>query len=157
MSTSGSVAERRVWQLSFVMAAVAVATAAPRVDVSTLVSHPPAVACLALLPFFALAEIVVIHLPAQRSSHSHTLREIPAIAGLTFLSTGDYLLAYVVGGGLALLLWSRLRGLKLVFNVSMFALEASIGSAAYAAVMGADTDRIDPRAWAAALVAVLIT
>ena len=117
----------------------------------------PLVAMLVLVPVFALAEVVVIHLPAQRSSHSHTLREIPAVVGLTFLPMGQYMLAYVVGGGLALLLWSHQRGLKLAFNLSMFSLEAALGATAYLLVVGSSGDPIAPHAWAAALVAVLIT
>ena len=152
-----SSAEGRVWQLSALMAVAAVAVAAPRVLPELHTLAVPAIACLLLIPMFALTEIVVIHLPAQRSSHSHTLREIPAIAGLTFLPTGQYMLAYVVGGGLALLLWSHQRGLKLVFNLSMFALESAVGSAAYLMVMGSSLDPIAPRAWAAALFAVLLT
>jgi diguanylate cyclase (GGDEF)-like protein len=157
VSKSSSAADRRVWQLSFVMLAVALAVAAPRLGP---VWPPPAELpwlWLALVPVFAIAEIVVIHLPAQRSSHSHTLREIPAIAGLTFLSTGGYLAAYLVGGGLALVLWTHQRGLKLAFNLSMFALEASVGSFVYEVVLGASNDPIAPRAWAAALLAVLVT
>ena len=154
---AGSAAEARVWQLSALMAVGAALIAAPRVMPELENPVMPALACLLLIPVFALTEIVVIHVPAKRSSHSHTLREIPAIAGLTFLPPGQYMLAYVVGGGLALLLWSHQRGLKLVFNVSMFALESAVGAAAYLWVMGASADPISPRAWAAALCAVLLT
>jgi diguanylate cyclase (GGDEF)-like protein len=157
VSDREGVAERRVWQLAAGMALAAAALAAPGIRDGWQGFHAPSLICLALMPFFAFTEIVVIHLPAQRSSHSHTLREIPAITGLTFLATGEYVLAYVVGAGLALLLWSRLRGLKLAFNLAMFALEAALGSVVYAAVMGSETDRIDPRAWLACLVAVLVT
>ena len=79
------------------------------------------------------------------------------IAGLTFLAPGAYLLAYVVGGGLALLFWSRQRGLKLAFNLSLFSLEAALGAATYTAIMGTGGDPIAHRAWLAALVAVLVT
>jgi diguanylate cyclase (GGDEF)-like protein len=157
VSTSGSAADRRVWQLSAAMTAVAVAVAAPRLDLSWPPPSELPVLWLALVPAFALAEIVVIHLPAQRSSHSHTLREIPAIVGLTFLATGEYLAAYLVGGALALVFWTHQKGLKLVFNLSMFALEASVGSLAYEMVLGSGTDPIAPRAWGAALLAVLVT
>jgi diguanylate cyclase (GGDEF)-like protein len=148
-------AERRVWHLTAVMALVAAALAAP-----AMVSDPSALSpsplLWVLLPSFALAEVVVIHLPAQRSSHSHTLREIPAIVGLTFLAPQQYVLAYVIGGGLALLLWSRLKGLKLAFNVAMFALEATVGALVYHLLLGG-ADPISPHAWLAALAAVLVT
>jgi len=74
-------AELSVWQLSILMAAGAVAAAAPRIGLDVGALAWPSIVCLVLTPASALAEIVVIHLPAQRSSHSHTLRELPAIAG----------------------------------------------------------------------------
>jgi diguanylate cyclase (GGDEF)-like protein len=148
--------ERRVWQLAALMAAAAAAVAVPG-----LVADPraavPGVAWAVLLPVFFLAEVVVIHLPAERSSHSHVLREIPAVAGLTFLAPGQYLTTYVLGAGLALVVWSRLRGLKLTFNLAMFSLEATLGSLAYHAVLPAGADVIGPHAWLAAVVAVLTT
>ncbi len=148
-------AERRVWHLTGAMAVVAAALAAPAMTADPAALTPSPLWWL-LLPAFALAEVVVIHMPAQRSSHSHTLREIPAIVGLTFLAPQQYVTAYVLGGGLALLLWSRLRGLKLAFNVAMFALEAAVGALVYHLVLSG-ADPISPRAWLAALAAVLVT
>ena len=133
--------ERRVWQLAALMAAAAAAVAVP-----FFLAHPhtavPSVAWFILLPLFALVEVLVIHLPAERSSHTLSLREIPAIAGLTFLAPQQYVTAYVLGAGLALLLWSRLRGLKLCFNLAMFSLEAVLGLVTYHAIFGGgDRDR----------------
>ena len=78
------------------------------------------------------------------------------MVGLTFLPPQQYVTAFVLGAGLALFVWSRLRGLKLAFNVAMFALEAALGSVIFHAVLG-DGDPIGPRAWLAAVVAVLVT
>jgi diguanylate cyclase (GGDEF)-like protein len=145
-----------VWQLAALMAAAAVTVAAPG-----FVAHPyaavPGVAWCILLPLFALAEVHVIHLPAERSSHSHVLREIPAVAGLTFLAPEQYVSAYVLGAGLALFVWSKLRGLKLGFNVAMFALEAVLGSLTYHAIFVVGEDPIGAHAWMAAVAAVLVT
>ncbi|MGA8209653.1 MAG: GAF domain-containing protein, partial [Nocardioidaceae bacterium] len=147
--------ERRVWRLIWLMAALAGLLVGPMFAQAPHAAVPT-VAWGVLLPLFALAEVVVIHLPAQRSSHSHTLREIPAIAGLTFLAPQQYVTAYVLGAGLALLLWSRQRGVKLAFNVSMFAVEAGVGATVYHLVL-AGGDPIAPRAWGAAALAVLLT
>ena len=147
--------ERRVWQLAALMAAAALAIAVP----GFLADSHAAVPTLAwgvLVPVFAVAEVLVIHLPAERSSHSLLLREIPAVVGLTFLPPQQYVTAFVLGAGLALFVWSRLRGLKLAYNVAMFALEAALGSVIFPAVLG-DGDPIGPRAWLAAVVAVLVT
>ena len=54
------------------------------------------------------------------------------------------------------LLWSRLRGLKLCFNLAMFSLEAVLGSVTYHAIF-AGGDPIGARAWLAVVAAVLVT
>jgi diguanylate cyclase (GGDEF)-like protein len=147
--------ERRVWQLAASMAVLAVAGAVPDFLVDPH-SAVPTATWWTLVPLFAVAEVLVIHLPAERSSHSHVLREIPAVAGLTFLAPQQYVTAYLLGAGLALALWSRVRGLKLAFNLAMFALEAVLGSVTYHAVFSGG-DPIGAQAWAAAVVAVLVT
>src|SRR3954467_7140008 len=148
-------AEVRVWQLAALMAVAAVAIAVPGF-LAAPHTAVPTVAWGVLVPLFALAEVLVIHVPAERSSHSLLLREIPAVAGLTFLAPQQYVTAYVLGAGLALVVWSRLRGLKLAYNLAMFALEATLGSVTFHAIF-AGGDPIGPRAWVAAVVAVLIT
>jgi diguanylate cyclase (GGDEF)-like protein len=147
---------RAIWRLIAALAVLAglgwlsVIMDAPR-------AAAPNLTWLVLLPLFAVAEILVIHhLPAVRSSHSHTLREIPAIAGLTFLTPQQYLTVYAVGASLALLVWARMRGVKLAFNVSLFSLEAVVGCLGYHVVLqGADP--LSVRAWAAAAIAVTLT
>ena len=143
------------WLLAAGMALVAVSVSAPG-----WLEHPsaatPGLTWLALLPAFALAEVVVIHLPTQRNAHGHTLREIPAVLGLTFLAPQQYVTAYVVGAVLALLLAARMRGVKLAFNAAMFALEASLGALTYGAIIGS-ADPLSLQGWLAVLVAVLVT
>ncbi|MFY0408680.1 putative bifunctional diguanylate cyclase/phosphodiesterase [Solicola sp. PLA-1-18] len=146
--------ERRVWQLSAVMAALAAAIAVPGLVVSPQAAVPTT-GWFVLVPLFALAEVLVIHLPAERSSHSHVLREIPAVAGLAFLAPQQYVSAYVLGAGLALVLWTRVRGLKLGFNLAMLSLEAALGAVVFHAVL-AGADPVGPRAWLAAAAAVLV-
>jgi diguanylate cyclase (GGDEF)-like protein len=109
-----------------------------------------------LVSLFGIAEIFVIHLPTLRSAHSHTLREVPAVAGLAFLDPGGYVAAYVVGSAVALLLVRKQRGVKLMFNLSMFTLEAAAGAIVYQAVIGGAPPG-ELRGWAAAFTAVLVT
>jgi len=89
------------------------------------------------------------------NAHSHTFREVPAVAGLALLAPGEYVVAYVLGCGIALLI-SKQRGVKLFFNLSMFLLEATFGSAVYHALVGA-VEPDEPRAWLAAFAAVVVT
>jgi len=143
------------WLLAASMASLAVLITAPG-----LLEEPraavPDVRWVALLPLFALAEVVVIHLPTQRNAHGHTLREIPAVLGLTFLAPQQYVTAYVVGAVLALVLAARMRGVKLAFNAAMFALEAALGVLTYHAILQGG-DPLSLTGWVAVLVAVLVT
>ena len=116
----------------------------------------PDLTWLVLVPLFALAEVVVIHLPTQRNAHGHTLREVPAVLGLTFLAPQQYVTAYVVGAVLALVIAARMRGVKLAFNAAMFAFEAALGALTYHAILQGG-DPLSPTGWLAVLVAVLIT
>ena len=121
------------WLLAAAMASIAVLIIAPRVLAEPRAALPD-LSWLVLVPLFALAEVVVIHLPTQRNAHGHTLREIPAVLGLTFLAPQLYVSAYVVGSVLALVLVARMRGVKLAFNAAMFALEAALGALTYHAL-----------------------
>ncbi len=113
-------------------------------------------AFLALIPLFALAEVVVIHLPTLRNAHGHTLREIPAVIGLAFLAPQEYVLAYVLGAVPALFLYTRMRGVKLAFNAALFAFEAALGALVFHAVLG-ESDPVAVQGWLAALAAVVVT
>ena len=143
------------WLLAAAMAGVAVLIAAP-----AFLRDPegavPDLRWLALVPLFALAEVVVIHLPTKHNAHGHTLREIPAVLGLTFLAPQQYVTAYVVGAALALVVAARMRGVKLAFNAAMFALEAALGALTYHAILQ-HADPLSLTGWLAVLVAVLVT
>ncbi len=152
---SGRRALLYTWLLTAAMASLAVAITAPG-----LLDEPEAAApdltWLVLVPLFALAEVVVIHLPTQRNAHGHTLREIPVVLGLTFLTPQQYVTAYVVGAVLALVVAARMRGVKLAFNAAMFALEAALGALIYHLILQGG-DPLSLTGWLAVLVAVLVT
>jgi diguanylate cyclase (GGDEF)-like protein len=145
-----------VWLLTALMAAVALVAGTSPGGLDFSVDSAPPVAWWAVVPLFAVAEVLVIHLPSLRSSHSHTLREIPAIVGLVFLAPGEYVLAYVAGTALALVFWIRLSGLKLFFNLAMFSLEAVIGAYVYHGVLDA-APVTSYHGWNAAMLAVIAT
>ena len=143
------------WLLAAAMACTAVLITAPAWLDAPEASAPNLTWCV-LVPLFALAEVVVIHLPTQRNAYGHTLREIPAVLGLTFLAPQQYVTAYVVGAVLALVLAARMRGVKLGFNAAMFALEAALGALTYQAILQGG-DPLSFVGWVAVLVAVLVT
>ncbi len=146
---------RSTWLLAGAMAGLAVLIAVPGILAEPGAAVPD-LRWFALLPLFALTEVAVIHLPTQRNAHGHTLREIPAVLGLTFLAPQQYVTAYVVGAVLALVVAARMRGVKLAFNASMFALEAALGAFTYHAILQGG-DPLSPTGWLAVLMAVLVT
>ncbi len=141
--------------LAAAMAAVAVLIMAPEMLTEPATAVPGSRWFL-LLPLFALAEVAVIHLPTHRNAHGHTLREIPAVLGLTFLVPQQYVTAYVVGSVLALAVAARMRGTKLAFNAAMFSLEAALGALTYHAILQGG-DPLSLTGWLAVLAAVLVT
>jgi len=111
---------------------------------------------VAVLALFVLAEAAPVFLPTARNSHTHSMRELPAVLGLVFLSPSQYVVAYVLGAVLTKLLRWRQRGLKLGFNVSLFLLEAVLTSVVYHAVLGPSADPAGVRGWLAALAALIL-
>ncbi len=109
-----------------------------------------------LLPLFALAEVAVLHVPTSRGAHTHSLRVLPNVLGLAFLTPTAYLVAHLVGTGAALLLHRRQRGTKLAFNLALLSLEVVVGITTYRLVLG-DASPAEPRGWLAVLAATLLT
>ena len=91
---------------------------------------PGALAWWMLIPVFAGAELVVVHVQARRESLSVSFAEIPLVIGLVYLGPLGLVGARVLGSALGLL-QRRQSGLKLFFNTSMFALEASLAATLY--------------------------
>lgn len=108
-----------------------------------------------LVPAFTAAELVVVHLQARRESMSVSFAEIPLVVGLVFLGPVGLVGARVVGSAMGLL-HRRQGGLKLFFNLSMFAFEASLACALYHLARGG-ADAVSPRGLLAALATVAVT
>ncbi len=107
-----------------------------------------------MVPAFLLAELVVVHLQFRRESQSVSFREVPLVIGLVFLSPLALLAASLLGVAVALLR-RRSGAEKLVFNLSLFALEASLAALLYRlALDGADPT--GPRGLLAALATVVV-
>ena len=74
-----------------------------------------AAACLA-----AETKVILVHF--RRETHSFSLSEVPAVIGLFFVTPDEYLLAVLLGSGLALLATARQSVVKVAFNMANFAL-----------------------------------
>jgi diguanylate cyclase (GGDEF)-like protein len=77
-----------------------------------------------LAALFGASVILRIHLQFRREVHSVTLMELPLVLGLHFVDPLGLVLARLAGSVPALVIHSRQRGSKLLFNIGLFALEA---------------------------------
>ena len=104
---------------------------------------------------FALAELKVVDVHFRRETHSFSLSEFPAVIGFFLLSPTDYLLAVLVGAGMALLAQRRQRLIKTAFNLANF-----VCIAAVSLLIVHSLARIDgvpgPQEWAIAFVATTV-
>jgi hypothetical protein len=100
----------------------------------------------------AEAKVIVVHF--RRESHSFSLAEIPAVAGLFFFTPGEYLASVLIGSALAMLLTARPSAVKLAFNLSNFAVIAVVDLAIFHAI-GRFTGPPGPAEWAGAFAATL--
>jgi diguanylate cyclase (GGDEF)-like protein len=111
-------------------------------------------AVLVLPVIFALAEMCVVHVHLRTEATSFSLSEIALVVGLVYASPGQVLTARLVGGLIALVLHRRQRWLKVMFNLSHFALDTVVAILVYRALLG-ESDALSLIGWAAALAAAL--
>ena len=77
---------------------------------------------IVLAAVFFLTEAKVVHLHIGRSAHSFSMSEIPVVYGVFFFAPAEYIVARLLGAGLALVLSRRQRSVKLGFNLAQFLL-----------------------------------
>jgi diguanylate cyclase (GGDEF)-like protein len=107
-----------------------------------------------LAPLFALAEASVVHIQFRREAHSFSLGELPLILGLFFATPLTVVLANVGGTAAALIVHRRQSPLKLLFNLSNFALGSCVATTMFSHLVDVH-DPLANRSLLAALVAVL--
>src|SRR4051812_35331847 len=151
------VAERipKVWWLTLAMAAGAIAASWVALEVQTPIDHVPSIPWWVLVVCFAATEVFVVLLRSEKGAQSISLSEIPLVVGLAFTPAGGLLAARVLGAGGIVAFHRRQRGVKLVFNLVHFALEAALAIVVYRLVLGSGEPG-DPRGWAAAFAATLL-
>jgi diguanylate cyclase (GGDEF)-like protein len=145
---------RRVWLFTAMLAlAAAAGYATIGRDLNPIVAPVHLPWPLLALGFLAAeAKVIVVHF--RRESHSFSLSEIPAVAGLFFVTPDEYIASVLIGSGIAMLLTSRPSLLKLAFNLSNFAVIAVLDLVIFHAI-----GRIDgapgASAWIGAFAATL--
>jgi hypothetical protein len=105
---------------------------------------------------FYLGETSVVEVHFLRERHSFSLSELPGILGLFFLSPTDYLLAVLLGTGIALFADRSQSLIKSAFNIAQFALAAAVALAIFH-TLATDVTPPGPREWFAAFLAAAAT
>ena len=85
-----------------------------------------------LAVLFAGSVVLRVHLQFRREVHSVTLMELPLVLGLHFVDPVGMVLARLAGSLPVLVVHSRQRGSKLVFNLALFMLEACVAGLVFA-------------------------
>jgi diguanylate cyclase (GGDEF)-like protein len=117
--------------------------------------HPIAPIGFALIAaLFAVSEVIVIHVPLRRDTHTSSFSEVPLTLGLFVLAPLQLGVAAVIGTTSALVLHRRQRGVKLMFNVSEVGAQALLATATFRVLYG-HTSVGSTRAFGAAIAAVL--
>ena len=138
-----------VWWLNFAIAGVAIALFLTVVqDLPALID--PHLPWWGLAIGFLVAESCVVHLQFRRSAHSFSLGDLPLVFGLLFATGGDLVLGALIGSAATLAIERRLAPVKLVFNLSQFALAASLATMVVHMV-APDGAALDPHTWVAVL------
>ncbi len=150
--TSGST---RVWLLTLLLGAIAVAAALVLVPPAAPADLPFTMPWWLLLGAFYLAEAKVIHLHIGRSAHSFSMSELPLVAGLFLMAPAEFIVARVIGSGLALVFSRRQRSVKLAFNLALFSL-SSVLSVAIVHLAAAPDRALGPSLWLGVLAATLV-
>jgi diguanylate cyclase (GGDEF)-like protein len=145
---------RRVWLFTGLLAAVAAG------GYWTIVRHLPPLAAPVHPPWpllaagFLAAESKVIVVHFRRESHSFSLSEIPAVAGLFFFTPAEYMASVLTGSAIAMLLTSRVSAVKFAFNLANFSVIAVVDLAIFH-LLASPIGPPGPADWVAAFAATL--
>jgi diguanylate cyclase (GGDEF)-like protein len=150
--TSGST---RVWLFTLLLAALTACLALALVPPDPPLALPISIPVWLLAAGFYLAEAKVIHLHIGRSAHSFSMSELPLVVGLFLVSPPAFIVARVVGSGLALFFNRRQRSVKLAFNLAQFSLASVVSVAIVHAAVPQDGS-FGPAMWIAVLLVALV-
>jgi diguanylate cyclase (GGDEF)-like protein len=84
---------------------------------------------------FAVFEMLPVHLEYREEVHSVSVSELALVAGLIFFPPSEVLAARLAGSVVALVLGRRQWTIKLPFNLASFALETTVATVVYRALL----------------------
>jgi signal transduction histidine kinase len=144
----------RVWALTAVLALASAGLYALLVRDIAVPVGPFRIPWWALAAMFCLSEILVVHVHFREDAYAFSLSEIPLVIGLFTATPGGLVLGQILGSAAALALYRQQSPGKLAFNVSHFALEATLALTVFRLFPIADP--FDLLAWGASFVAVFL-
>jgi diguanylate cyclase (GGDEF)-like protein len=147
--TSGT---SRVWALTALLTAAAALLAGMELGDGRPADPPLEIPLWLLAALFYVTEARVVHLHIGRSAHSFSMSEIPVVYGIFFFQPGEFILARLIGAGLALVISRRQRSVKLAFNVAQFFL-CSVVTLGIVHVLDFAGPAFGPRDWITAFLA----
>ncbi|HEX5824933.1 MAG TPA: GGDEF domain-containing protein [Candidatus Limnocylindrales bacterium] len=148
-STTGTA---RVWALTVLLTAIALVLARIELPAGAPASAPIAVPWWLLAGLFYVTEAKVVHLHLGRSAHSFSMSEIPVVYGIFFFSPAEFIVARLIGAGLALIISRKQRSAKLAFNLAQFLLCSVVTLGVVHLFVGA-AGGFGPRDWPTAFLA----
>jgi diguanylate cyclase (GGDEF)-like protein len=144
----------RVVGLAFLLSSLTAVVYAALLRGETAIDGNARYVALALPVVFAVAEMCVVHVHYRTEATSFSLCEIALVLGLVYASPGHVVAARLIGGLIALVVHRRQRWLKVLYNLSLFALETCVAIVVYRWLVGS-ADPLSPGGWVAALAAAL--
>jgi diguanylate cyclase (GGDEF)-like protein len=148
-STTGTA---RVWALTVVLTLVALALGSMELPAGAPALAPVSLPWWVLAALFYLTEAKVVHLHIGRSAHSFSMSEIPVVYGIFFFSPAEFIVARLIGAGLALVISRRQRSAKLAFNLAQFLL-CSVVTVGVVHLLVGVSEAFGPRDWPTAFLA----
>ena len=142
----------RIVAIAAAMLVMAAAMHAPLAGAAPLVQPSPFPAW-ALVILFLAAEACVVHVHVRRQAHTLSLTEAPLVLGVVFFSPVVVVVARLVGSAAALIAGRRQPPIKLLFNLSLFAMETGLVTVV---VRLFGVDPLTPLGWCTMMVATLV-
>ncbi|MEM9037097.1 MAG: EAL domain-containing protein [Actinomycetota bacterium] len=158
-TSSGSAAGRfrHVWALGALLAAWAAIAITLTDDNSTALADVDGRVgwFVALTVAFLATDASIFSLEGRREAHSISVVELPLTIGLVLLSPVALLASRLIGSGVALLVFRRSRGVKLGYNLALFAAETATASLFVRVILGT-TEPMSAADWVAVVSVVLV-
>ncbi|OJF13413.1 putative bifunctional diguanylate cyclase/phosphodiesterase [Couchioplanes caeruleus] len=147
--------DARVLAIATVLATLVATVQALWARDQALFSPRESLILLILAALFACAERFVVVFPVRRGAHTISLSEIPLVLGLIWCAPAAIVLARILGGVVGLIAFRRQRGVKLLFNVTLYATEATVATAVFR-LIAEPAQVLHPRGWLAAYAAMMV-